>query len=244
MQVYRTPFELAESVATFLATGLEAGEAAVVVATAAHRPLFADRLARAGWPAERLEAERRLVLADADETLAAILEDGMPSPRRFARVVGGLVDGAAAGSDGGRVRIFGEMVDVLCRRGEAAAADALEALWNRLGAEKAFSLLCGYRVDLFDREAQVSLLPQVYRSHAHVVGGVDADSLERAVDLALTEVLGPEDAQKVYAQAARQAGPQQIPLAQVVLMWVSAHMPRTAERVLASARAHYPGAAA
>jgi hypothetical protein len=67
--------------------------------------------------------------------------------------------------------------------------------------------------------------------------------MERAVDAALAETLGVADAQKVYAQAARQVRDQEVPAWQIALMWVSAHMPRAAERILAAARTHYLAAA-
>lgn len=239
MQVYRESFELAESVATYFGAGFDAGEPAVAVATGAHRPLIVERLGAHGWDAGELEAGGMLVVRDAETTLEAISEDGMPSPIRFSAVVGALIDRAAAGEPTRRVRVFGEMVDVLCRRDERAAADALEGLWNRLAAVRNFSLLCGYRVDLFDRDAQTSLLPQVYRAHSHVLPAPDAERLEAAVATALSQVLGRSDAEKVYARATRHGDEKQVPSAQRALLWVSAHMPQTAQRVLAAARTHY-----
>lgn len=239
VQVYRETHELAESVATYLGAGLQAGEPAVVVAAAAHWPLMAKRLSHRGWDPAEAQSDAMLLLADADETLAAILEDGRPGARRFNVIIGGLIDRAAAVSVNGRVRVFGEMVDLLCRRGEPEAADALEALWNRLALRKQFSLLCGYKVDLFDRVAQVELLPRVYRAHSHVLPGGDSARMEGAVEHALATVLGEADAKKVYGQVARQVRDERIPAAQVALMWVTAHMPRAAERVLDCARTQY-----
>ena len=243
VQVYRDPAELAESAAAFLVSGFEAREPAVVVATNAHWPLFAERLRGRGHDPDDLQASGMLFLADADETLAAILDDGKPSLRRFTSVVGGLIDRAAGDQPNRRIRAFGEMVDVLCRRGEPAAADALEELWNRLGERRNFSLLCGYKIDVFDRDAQINLVPQVCRSHSHVLPLPEADRMERAVNAALVDALGPADAQKVYARVAQQTNGQ-IDSAQLVLTWVSAHMPRAAERILQTARTHYLAPAA
>jgi hypothetical protein len=225
----------------FLAAGFELSEPAVLVATAAHRPAIEERLERRGWDAGRLEADGMLVGAGAEETLAAVEADGKPSRRLFNAVVGGLLDRAAADTGGRRVRVFGEMVDLLCRDGRVAAADALEALWNRLGARRNFMLLCGYKIDVFDRSAQTTLLPQVCRAHSQMLPLVDPARMDEAVDAALVETLGAADAQKVYAQIARQERDSQVPAAQLALMWVSAHMPRSAERILATARAHYLG---
>ena len=63
--------------------------------------------------------------------------------------------------------------------------------------------------------------------------------LQRAVDQALEEVLGAAEAGKVYVVVAQQLRADRVPMAQVLLMWISEHMPALAERVLASAQARY-----
>jgi hypothetical protein len=140
---------------------------------------------------------------------------------------------------GEHVRVFGEMVDLLCVRGRQDAAFALEDMWNDLGRRRSFSLLCGYHLDVFDRESQARTLPQVCRMHSHVLPAPDPARLQRAVDLALEEVLGASEAGKVYVVVGRQLRADRVPTAQVLLMWISENMPALAERVLASARARY-----
>ena len=114
----------------------------------------------------------------------------------------------------------------------------MEELWNRLARRRSFSLLCGYRVDVFDRDAQVSVLPEICRSHSHVLPAGDPARLERAVGAALEEALGPTAAD-VYVQVGQQLRRKQVPTAQLALMWVSSQMPRSAEQILESAKAHY-----
>lgn len=241
VQVYRESVDLAEAAATFFATGFENGEPAVAIATAAHWPLVVERLARRGWAVDALEADGLLYARDAELTLAAIVDEQGPSERKFADVVGGLFAEVARREPGRRVRAFGEMVDVLVRRGEREAADTLEAYWNRLAHERNFTLLCGYRVDVLDSDAQLELLPQVYRAHAQVLPAADEERLEQAVRRAIVDVLGESDAEKVYAQAER-AGTK-APVSHLALTWLGAHMPRTAERVLTAARSHAASAA-
>lgn len=236
--VYRDSTELAAAVGEFLAEGFGRDEPALVVATAAHWPLFARELARRGWDADVLQSRGELYLADADATLAAILDAGSPSPARFEAVIGALLD-TAAGESGRFVRVFGEMVDLLCKSGDHEAAAELEDIWNDAATRRRFSLLCGYGVDLFDRRAQTLVMPEVCRTHTHVAAAPDAEVLDGAVDRALVKTLGAHDAEKVYALAAGPKHPDGVPTAQLVLMWVSAHMPRTADRVLAVARENY-----
>lgn len=237
-QVYADVGELADSVARYLAVGFDLREPALVVATPEHWTECATRLAELGWDGPRIAQHELLVLVDAEETLAAIMDGPAPSERKFGEVVGALMDALAERFPERQLRVFGEMVDLLCARGEADAAIALEALWNRLARRRPFSLLCGYCLDVFDRELQASLLPQICRAHSHVLPAEDSARLDRAVGAALAETVGAE-AGNVYALAGQQLRRKEVPSAQLVLMWVSSQMPRSADRILESARTHY-----
>jgi DcmR-like sensory protein len=235
-QVYADPSELAQSVSAYLAIGFELGEPAVVVATPEHLSVFMAALAEAGWDKARIDQAGLLAVADAAENLGAIMDGGdTPSKRVFEEVVGGLLDRFP----GRHVRAFGEMVDLLSREGRNAAAIALENLWNDVGRRRDFSLLCGYHLNVFDRAAQAGVLPDVCRTHSHILPSLDPARLTRAVDQALEEVLGAAEAGKVYVLVGQELRSDRIPMAQVLLMWVSTNMPALAERVLASARARY-----
>src|SRR5919199_485037 len=130
VQVYDESDELARAVCAFLDAGLRTGSPAVVIATPDHRARFAHELERSGWRPSELEEEGRLILRDAEETLATIMDGDAPSGERFDRVIGSLVDGMLAAFPGKTPRAFGEMVDVLWQRGRTDAALALEELWN------------------------------------------------------------------------------------------------------------------
>jgi hypothetical protein len=132
------------------------------------------------------------------------------------------------------------MVDLLVAQENLEGAVALEAEWHRLlEARGCFSLLCAYHIDVFDRAAQVSLLPTVCGAHSHVLPAEDPDRLHRAVDAALEETLGATDAGRVYAMIADQIRQTPVPASQLALMWVSVEMPAVAQRVLSSAQGKY-----
>jgi hypothetical protein len=165
---------------------------------------------------------------------------GSPSPARFDRAIGSLLDRATTGFPHKQVRAFGEMVDLLVRQENLPGAAALEQLWHRLlHGRRGFSLLCAYHVDLFDPVAQVGLLPEVCRAHSHVLPAGDPERLHRAVDAALEETLGSTDAGRVYAMIADEIRQTSVPASQLALMWVSAEMPAVAQRVLSSAETKY-----
>lgn len=244
VQIYRDVRELAQSVATYFGAGFTSGVPALLVATATHEPVYREALAARGWDPDELAAGGLLVTNDADAMLAAVMRDGFPASAAFDDAIGGAIDGLLERFPGTQPRVFGEMVDVLVRRGSDEAAISLEELWNSLGWSRSFSLLCGYELDVFDGGTQRSRLPEICRTHSHVRAAADPGRLALAVDGALEEVLGPEETGKVYVVAAEQLGDERVPRAQLALMWISEHMPAHAERILAAARERYFAAAA
>lgn len=242
VQIYRDVADLADSVAEYFDAGLTTGAAALLVATDDHRRVFLARVAERGWDTERLVAEGRLVCKDAHELLEQFMRGGFPSPSAFDDVVGGLIDDLVKRFPHAEPRVFGEMVDVLVRAGSDDAAISLEELWNSLRWSRRFSLLCGYELDVFSREDQTSRLPEICRTHTHIKPDVDARRLALAVDSALEDVLGTVEAGKIYVVVSEQLRKARIPSPQLVLMWVSEHMPAHAEKILQAARAHYAAA--
>ncbi len=109
---------------------------------------FPERLAAAGWDERKIQSDRLLVLADADATLAKFMDGELPSATAFEAVMGGLLDRVAERFPRARIRVFGEMVDLLAERAQTEAAVKLEQLWNELARRRSFSLLCGYRMDV------------------------------------------------------------------------------------------------
>ena len=79
----------------------------------------------------------------------------------FLQHIGGLIERCSRFRSGGRPRAYGEMVDVLYREGNQAAALRLEEFWNDLGHLQSFTLLCGYAMDNFREAADASGLEQV-----------------------------------------------------------------------------------
>lgn len=154
VQVYPGSF-VADDVAAFLREGLEAGEVAVAIARPRHLEAIRARLPDAS----------RCFFLDAEETLAGFMADGRPDRLRFLDTVGDVVQQAAEAGDG-RVRAFGEMVVVLCERGQPEAAQRLEELWNELVARVGLKLLCAYPLDAV---ASRSVADRVLAPHSHAL---------------------------------------------------------------------------
>ena len=237
VQIYDDLDGLQRVVCAFLGAGFEAGAPAVVVATAGHRDVFDRGLAADGWDLAGIRAEGLLDVVDADETLSAVMHGESPDPDSFARVVGGLIDDAAARFPGSTVRVYGEMVDLLWRRGRSAAAIELEELWNELAATRSFALLCAYELDIFEADVQARGLPEIFGVHNHTRPATDPTGLAAAVDRALTDCVGPVEAARIYLAVAEQIPHGDTSRGQAVLAWLSANRTDTAAPVLERLRA-------
>ena len=165
VQFYERDHELTSAVARFAGAGLAAGEGVLVVATAPHLRAFEVALQEDGRDLEGY------VTLDADETLARMLaDDGTVDASRFWEVMGDAL-ASAADMPGGHVRIFGELVALLCAAGDADAAMELEGLWNELAAgPHRFTLLCAYPLPPMDDATGAALFYEACTHHSAVVG--------------------------------------------------------------------------
>ncbi|HUQ07271.1 MAG TPA: GAF domain-containing protein [Kofleriaceae bacterium] len=172
VRFYEDEDSIASIIADFIAEGLAAREGVLVVVTAAHRAQAATLLAQRGVAIDEALVAGSLLLLDADETLARILDGRAPSWERFHVVVNGALD-AVAGRDAIRpIRAYGEMVDLMWRAGNSEGAIQLEEMWNSLQRERTFSLLCAYVMDNFYGER--AGLRDVCATHTHAYGHGDA----------------------------------------------------------------------
>jgi hypothetical protein len=144
VQYYEHSRFLVDRVADFLAPGLIAGEAVVVIATPKHADMIEVELRGRGIDIDAARREGRFVGLDAVQTLKAFMVGDRPDRPRFVGVVGGVIERARLQAQAPIVRAFGEMVAVLWAQGRPTAALALEDVWNELLGKHPFSLLCGY----------------------------------------------------------------------------------------------------
>ncbi len=167
VQFYETDEFLLHTLSGFIATGIHAGEAAMVVATRAHREALEQRLQACGLDVVNIRASGQFVVLDAAETLAMFMADGFPNAARFTQIIGSMIAQAAHGRNG--IRIFGEMVALLWAEEQYDAAIGLEALWNNLRETHAFTLFCAYPINSFDGIALAKPLRDVCAEHSHII---------------------------------------------------------------------------
>jgi hypothetical protein len=161
---YNDERTLIEALALFAGAGLGKGEAVVLVVTADRAAALRERLQRDGFEVADLERWGQLRILDAYAMLDIFLVDGQPEAHCFRALSAILVAEARTGSRNGRIRVYGEMVDLLCLRGQPGSALALEMLWNEAVTAHGIPLFCAYHVP----RGQVLAEP-LLRAHTHVV---------------------------------------------------------------------------
>ena len=168
VQFYETDAFLVDSVCGYIAAGLGAGAAGIIIATPAHRQAIEARLLADGLDLDAARARGAYIARDAAETLARFMADGSLDPERFAAVIEGIV--ARAARDGRHVRVFGEMVALLWANRDAAGAIRLEELWNDLRetTPHAFTLCCAYPMEGFAGEAHGQAFAEICARHTRV----------------------------------------------------------------------------
>src|SRR6185437_6484759 len=133
VQFYQDDKFLIDAVSGFVGSALAAGDATVLIATAAHREGVEQVLRKRGLEIGPAARQGRFVAVDATETLSQFMIDGLPDEERFRSVVGAILAQAAASVSGERrIAAFGEMVNILWATGNYEAALRLEQLWNRI----------------------------------------------------------------------------------------------------------------
>ena len=165
VQLFDSSKSLAETVGNFLSMGLSRGDNVLVAATPQHVKLLAAPLEEAGWNMHEAIAARRMVVVDAARTLETFMRQDAPNAVAFDEVVGTAVRQV---SNGRRVWIYGEMVDVLAAKGNYKGAHALERLWNDLSHRECFTLFCGYASGHFGDPRNARALSQICEAHGHV----------------------------------------------------------------------------
>ncbi len=167
VQFYEADGFLLNSLSGFVGNAIKAGDAAVVVATKAHRDGLDELLIANGVDVIEARASGRFVSLDAAETLATFMVDGWPDPVRFSESIGSVI---ASVTDGRlRLRAFGEMVALLWDEGNYSAAVRLEELWNDLQKSHTFSLFCAYPMHSLGRNGLGHAHEAVCLTHSRVI---------------------------------------------------------------------------
>jgi hypothetical protein len=214
-----------------------------LIATREHRRAITAHLDAAGFSIhEALEADQ-LVCLDAAETLEQVLWDGKPDWTRFHRTIDAALERVRPATGADECRAFGELVGLLWRAGEFAAAVELEVFWNQVLAERACRLFCAYPIDIFGEAVPPGQLHALLAVHTHCFSPNAA--LDVALDNALDEVLGARaNAFRQVVAFMTPASDTMGPPAEQVILWLRNMLPDQADEILRRTRQHLRAAGA
>jgi len=167
VQFYEKDEFILGSISQFLAAGFERGEAAVVAATRSHLEGLHPLLSTRGFNVSRLTDSGQYLTLDAEETVAQLLVDGRISETRFNDLMAGKLQRLTAGER--QVRVFGELVAILCAAGNLEAALHVERLWNNLQKSHPFSLFCAYPLGQFEGRELHEAFADVCATHSRII---------------------------------------------------------------------------
>jgi MEDS: MEthanogen/methylotroph, DcmR Sensory domain len=235
VQLYQDDDDLADSLALYTASGLAHGEGVILVGTTRRWEALTARLRGRGIDTHGAVVRGQLRLFGAKVILASCMSHGVPDRLAFNEAIGGIFSVMRARYQ--QLRVIGELTDVLWRERRREAAEAIERFWNELRTEHNFSLLCACPLDSLDGRAYEGELQSVCALHTHLIPARDCDAFNEAVGSAIREVLDPQLVGMLHSLSSQERPGTQMPSGQMLMFWLRRHMPRTAEKVLARARA-------
>jgi PAS domain S-box-containing protein len=175
-QLYSHETVLVESLRMFTTHGLSRGEAVLLVLTPSHRDLLLQHLKADGIDVGGLQRAGQLLLLDAAELLTSFMLDGMPDATFFSMSLDEICARMKPSGGNRKVRVFGEMVDLLWKSNQPAAI-RLEQLWNDLIEGSDLSLFCAYSTSHVHET-----FPEALRTpHSHIITSAMAESSGDAI---------------------------------------------------------------
>jgi CheY-like chemotaxis protein len=155
---------------SFIESALEAGNAAILIATESHRNSLLQNLQTHGVDCVAAIEQGRYIPLDVAETLSTFMVNDLPDPVRFSKTTVDLIEAAAKAAKGEhpRVAACGECAPTLREQGKADAAIQLEHLWNGIAKTYDLDLLCGYVLTSFQREQESCVYERICAEHSGV----------------------------------------------------------------------------
>jgi len=168
VQLYEDDEHLSAVAEAYVADGLRRGEGCLILATSQHRATLERRLEAGGIDVAHSKESEQLLMLDAREALSGFARRGALCGTLFEQWATPLLARARRHGERPRLRVLGEIVDVLCADGNADAALTLEEFWNQLGKTQAFSLLCAYSMARFPSARDAAIFDRLCGAHATV----------------------------------------------------------------------------
>jgi len=165
VELFDSTDSLVNTVSAFLSDGLSRGDRALVVMRLAQWNSVASELTRRRVSLSDAIASGQLTVLDGTRTLARIMPHGSPCRGLFEEVIGKTVREICA--EGVRLRVYGDLMDVLAADGNFHGAHELEKMWSDLTRQAPVTVLCGYSAASFHNADAGETLKSICRSHTN-----------------------------------------------------------------------------
>lgn len=135
----------------FVGSALKNGNAAILIATEAHREKLLASLHAYGLDVRAAIEQGRYTALDNAETISTFMVNDLPDPAQFLRVTGDLIKRTAksVGGEHARIAACGECAPLLWESGNTEGAVRLERLWDDVARSYGIQVLCGYPLGSF-----------------------------------------------------------------------------------------------
>jgi hypothetical protein len=244
VQLYQDEDFLSRAVCRFAGGALANGEGIILVPTLTHWNAIRPRLEAEGVDVKAARERGQLTVVDADECLPRFMRNSMPDSSIFLGLAADVIGQARAGVRYEKVRWWGEMVNVLWERGNAAASMNLEDQFDQLAKKHDIAIFCSFLMDNFNGEVHTHMLPRLGTNHSHLIPVENYGRLERAVADALRETVGEEEARMLENRLLSDYRPPfKMPRAQSLLLALRQVLPSVADPVLQRSRNLYTASA-
>ena len=168
VQFYDSKATLFETLDDFVSSGIEAGDATIVIAVSEHILGLETRMREHGVDLVAARWKGLYIPIDAEDLLAQFMINGMPDEQAFRARIGTILE--LARQNGRKVRGFGEMVAILWHQGKHEALLRLEALWHAVCLEQSVKLYCAYPSP-GDNPRDAQAVHDVCAAHSRVLDG-------------------------------------------------------------------------
>ena len=169
----------------YVKEGLVNGEGIVIIARPVLRKAVISKMDASGLDVQALKSECQIKFFDADFLLSGFLIDGVLDEQGFQQFVASPV--LAMQLKFGKVRAFGEMVDVLWKNDQQDLAIELEGWWDELCNKHELMFLCTYLLDSLDPNSYDNSLERICKCHTHLL---PINSFNPVVGGAMLELFG------------------------------------------------------
>ncbi len=171
LQIYPNDDSLLEGFAKFIAGGLSAGNAVVVLATETHRRGLFQKLQTQGFDLDAIIRSGSYISIDVFETLSSFIPYDQPDPARLENMVSRLIETASKTPTGSTrsVTACGECAPLLWTQGKLDAALRVEELWDEVSHKYGLNSLCGYLSGTLEGKKGHQIFQKISSVHSTVI---------------------------------------------------------------------------